>query len=121
MEPRQVFRSYDPASAPAVVDLHCARCGNVLAPPADGNGRRCTGCGQVSYRNATPAVSVLVVEGDRIVLGRRAPSAFRGGQWCLPCGFVDWDEDFLAAGRREVLEESGLAVSINSIVSVVSN
>jgi 8-oxo-dGTP diphosphatase len=66
-------------------------------------------------------VSVLVVDDDRIVLCRRAPTTFRGGLWCLPCGFVDYGEDFLNAGRREVHEETGLAVTMRSIVSVVSN
>ena len=44
-----------------------------------------------------------------------------GGQWCLPGGFIEYEEDFLSAAIREVKEETGLNVEIQSILSVVSN
>jgi len=39
----------------------------------------------------------------------------------LPCGFIEFDEDFLTAARREVQEETGLISEIESIISVMSN
>jgi 8-oxo-dGTP diphosphatase len=30
------------------------------------------------------------------------------GYWCLPCGYLDWDETLCQAMIREVYEESGL-------------
>ena len=30
------------------------------------------------------------------------------GRWCLPCGYLDWDETLTNAVEREVLEETGL-------------
>ena len=33
------------------------------------------------------------------------------GFWCLPCGYLDWDETLYQAMLREVYEETGLLVS----------
>lgn len=43
-----------------------------------------------------------------VILGKRGkllPNAV--GQWCMPCGFLDWDETTEEAVVREVWEESG--------------
>src|SRR5262249_3529277 len=121
---RQVFRSYETADADAVrAPLHCAHCGLTCRPCRDGERTRpvCPGCGWVAYRNPAPGVAVLVTDGDRVLLGRRAGRTRGGGLWELPGGFVEFDEDFLFAGRREVREEAGLDVEITGIVSVTSN
>jgi ADP-ribose pyrophosphatase YjhB (NUDIX family) len=68
-----------------------------------------------------PGVSILVIDGDRIVLCRRRSASFGDGRWCLPCGYVEYDEDFLTAAVREVKEETGLDISVTRIVSVVTN
>jgi len=83
--------------------------------------QRCGQCGWVQYRNPSPGVTVLVVEGDQVLLGKRGPESFEPDKWCLPGGFMEFEEDFLAAGAREVLEETGLRVQIRSIVNVVTN
>jgi len=44
-----------------------------------------------------------------------------GGKWSLPGGFIEFDEDFLSAAHREIMEETGLSMKILSIISVVSN
>lgn len=124
MEPKQVFRAYDGGAEPHVEDaLYCLACGSELSDRLDGDTTRrvCVACGFVRYRNPAPGVAVLVVEGERILLCRRAPTAFEGGRWCLPCGYVEYDEDFLTAAAREVEEETGLVVQIDAILSVSSN
>ena len=78
-------------------------------------------CRFVLYRNPAPAVSVLIVDGERFLLCRRRPHSFEGGKWCLPCGYIEFYEDFLSAARREVKEETGLDVEIKALLSVVSN
>lgn len=124
MDPRQVFRSYDPGSAVQAADwTWCPICGGALARANQaGVGRStCAACGWVHYRNPTPGVVVLVRSGRSVLLGRRGPGSYLPGLWCLPGGYQEWDEDFLTAGRREVREETGLEVTIRSILSVVSN
>jgi 8-oxo-dGTP diphosphatase len=40
--------------------------------------------------------------------------------WCLPCGYIEFHEDYLTAARREVKEETGLEVEITALLSVAS-
>lgn len=46
-----------------------------------------------------------------VALGRRGPGVpDEQGKLCLPCGYIDWDENAFDAIRREVWEELGLDV-----------
>lgn len=124
VDARQVFSSYDARpDAPEAAFVFCPRCGERLARAMEGGAARptCGSCGFVHYLNPLPGVVALVEREGRVLLGRRARGSFRSGAWCLPGGFMEWSEDFLSAGRREVSEETGLEVRIRSILSVVSN
>ncbi|GIW42933.1 MAG: DNA mismatch repair protein MutT [Candidatus Binatia bacterium] len=81
---------------------------------------RCLQCQQVHYRNPAVGVAVLLVEGDRVLLARRARGRY-AGQWCVPCGYVEWGEEVRNAARREMKEETGLEVTILSVCDVRSN
>lgn len=122
MEPQQVFTSYEGGPARERAGF-CLACGSPLHDHASGGRvrRACGACGFVRYRAPAPGVSVLVVDGERFLLCRRHERELAGGRWCLPCGYVEFDEDFLAAAAREVEEETGIVVEIRSILSVVSN
>jgi 8-oxo-dGTP pyrophosphatase MutT (NUDIX family) len=50
---------------------------------------------------------VIVTDGARLLLGH----ATRSPRWDLPKGVAEEGESFAAAARRELLEETGLAVS----------
>lgn len=39
---------------------------------------------------------------------RRGPAVSHQGEWCCPCGYIDWDESLEEACVREVREETGL-------------
>jgi 8-oxo-dGTP diphosphatase len=56
----------------------------------------------------------------RVLLIRRKNEPFKGA-YALPGGFVDIGETMEAACRREVLEETGLAVSGLTLVGVYSD
>jgi ADP-ribose pyrophosphatase YjhB (NUDIX family) len=52
-----------------------------------------------------------------VVLVRRAVAPALGA-WCLPAGFVEYDEDPAAAAQRECLEETGLEVRLTGLLEV---
>lgn len=124
MKVKQVFFTYHPETAQSASGYkYCPLCGAVCSSRADGGRERpvCTRCSFVYYHNPAPAVAILIIENEKILLGKRVAGSFQGGKWCLPGGFIEFDEDFLTAARREVREETGLIVTITSIVSVMSN
>jgi ADP-ribose pyrophosphatase YjhB (NUDIX family) len=59
---------------------------------------------------------VIEVDGG-VVLGRRAIEPGRG-QWCLPGGFVNDDEDPWAAAARECKEEICAGVELTRLIGV---
>jgi 8-oxo-dGTP diphosphatase len=124
MEVKQVFYDYARHIQRPIDTYHfCPRCGTRSRLMATGRHRslQCPRCGCVLYQNPSPGVVVLIVDNDRILLGERAHGVYMGGTWSLPGGFIEFDEDFLSAAHREILEETGLSINIISIISVVSN
>ena len=93
---------------------YCPRCASPVAN--DGKRISCESCGFVRYANAAPAVAAFLHQGDgRVLLARRAhePAA---GLWDTPGGFVEEDEEPLAALHRELAEETGLAIEADALV-----
>lgn len=72
----------------------------------------------MTWRNPTPTVDVIIQQGADIVLIRRAnpPEG-----WALPGGFVDEGERVERAAAREALEETGLQVRLEALLSVYSD
>jgi len=60
---------------------------------------------------------VLAEKEGKVVLVRRAvvPAI---GSWCLPSGFVEYDESPAEAAVRECLEETGLEVRLTGLLDV---
>ena len=67
-----------------------------------------------------PVVSVgaVILDADRVVLIKRAQPPLQG-VWSLPGGVVELGETLDEALAREVLEETGLSVSVGPIVDVL--
>jgi len=65
----------------------------------------------MATRYPIPAVGGLVIRNNKILLIRRATPP-RQGQWSIPGGKLDWGESLEAATAREVMEETGIPVSV---------
>ena len=121
MQREQVFGSLPGTSADRWLS-YCPHCGNGLTADEPEMARtRCAACGTVHYRNPLPGVVIMVCQDSKVLVGKRGPESFRPGCWCLPGGFIEFGEDFLTAGVREVREETGLLIEIRTVLNVCSN
>lgn len=79
--------------------------------------RVCPECGFVHFRDPKVGAGVLVERDGKVVLVRRGvvPAI---GSWCLPSGFVEYDEGPEEAAVREFLEETGLEVRVTGLLDV---
>jgi len=81
----------------------------------------CTSCTYIFYENPIVGVACIVIdEKGRILLGRRSRGKYKG-LWCIPCGFVEYEEDVHDAAVREFKEETNLNVRLIRVYSVNSN
>jgi 8-oxo-dGTP diphosphatase len=123
MQVKQVYASYDSTDTPAAGQFrYCPHCRAELTMAECGLRQRptCPSCGFVQFQNPAPTVSILIVDGNRVLLGQRRadPGA---GQWAIPSGYVEYDDDFLTTAIQEAEQETGLEVVIKEIVNVVSS
>ena len=99
---------------------YCARCGGRLEPREGVPHRLCLACGEINYRNPAVGVAVVLLQGDSILLGRRNRGPW-SGLWCIPCGYLEWDEDVRDGARREMKEETGLDVELIELFHAYSD
>ena len=81
----------------------------------------CDKCGYILYENPIVGVAAIVMEDGKILLGRRAANSTFPGYWCIPCGYVEYDEDIYEAVVRECQEETGLVIKQESVFTALSN
>ncbi len=100
---------------------HCQACGAALEErELEGRLRAvCPACGRVAYQNPVPAAAVAVLDGRRVLLGRRAIDPHRGA-WGLPAGYQEVDESIETAAVREAREETGLIVQLTGLFDVLT-
>ncbi|MCJ8140403.1 NAD(+) diphosphatase [Falsirhodobacter halotolerans] len=101
------------ATAKALAHWHrmhgfCSACGVPSVMAAGGWHRDCPACGTRHFPRTDPVVIMLVRRGDRALLGRSP--GWRPGMYSCLAGFVEPGETLEAAVRREVAEETGVAV-----------
>ena len=79
----------------------------------------CSRCDFVFYRNPVPAVAIILLKGETVLMVRRKHEPRKGG-WSLPAGFIEHGEDIREAARREVKEETNLDIRLLRVVEVFS-
>lgn len=85
----------------------CPVCGAAMAPMTSIS-KRCPACGYESWPALSPAILVLVVDGERALLVHAAN--FREGMHALVAGFVETGETLEECVAREVMEETSLTI-----------
>jgi NAD+ diphosphatase len=90
---------------------HCGRCGAKTLSAKAGHVLVCTNpvCRHEQFPRLDPAIIVLVIDGDRVLLGRQA--AWPAGRYSTIAGFVEPGESLEDAVAREVREETGIQVA----------
>lgn len=123
MQIPQVFEQYDRRTTePVKAYQYCPRCANELRLAEFGDVPRmvCPRCGFTHFHNPAPSVSVIVQDDERVLLGQRASQPGRG-YWAVPSGYIEYPEHFLATAHREIKQETGLEIEIQSIINVASS
>src|SRR5262249_4560440 len=88
----------------------CGVCGSRTESASAGHVRKCTNpdCGASHFPRTDPAVIMLVHDGDKALLGRQ--KVWPQGMYSTLAGFVEPGESLEETVRREVYEETGIAV-----------
>ena len=99
------------AEAKALLGWHarhrfCPNCGTPTQVLQGGWRRDCPNCHVEHFPRTDPVVIMLVIAGDRCVLGRSP--RFAATMWSCLAGFCEPGETIEEAVRREVLEEVGI-------------
>lgn len=88
---------------------YCGRCGTPTERQPDEPAMRCPVCGLLAYPRLSPAVMVLVRDGERLLLAR-SPH-FKPGVFSALAGFVEPGETLEQCAAREVREEVGIEIA----------
>jgi NAD+ diphosphatase len=84
----------------------CPNCGSPTQTVQAGWRRDCPVCGAEHFPRTDPVVIMLVISGERALLGRSR--RFAPTMWSCLAGFAEPGETIEEAVRREVLEEAGI-------------
>lgn len=71
---------------------------------------------KASLRHVT--IDAIVVDGNKILLIKRATHLSNPGKYAAPGGFLGRDENSMKAVAREVLEESGYKIEVDKLFSI---
>mgnify|MGYP001582126323 CR=1 FL=1 len=77
----------------------------------------CPACGHIAFRNAKPAVGVLIERDGKLLLVRRERAPYKGS-WDIPGGFLEQDEHPRKGALREAREETGLRIALDALLGV---
>lgn len=88
----------------------CPSCAKTSLIANDEKSLKCSSCGWLYYHNTAAAVGGLVMQGEKLLVCRRAYDPGKG-LLDIPGGFVDYEETLEIALAREMMEEANLQIS----------
>jgi len=98
----------------------CAHPIHIETPPGDNRERCvCTQCGTIHYVNPRIIAGCLPTFEGKILLCKRAIEP-RKGYWTLPAGFMEEGETLEEGAIRETLEEAGIEVGCEQLLTSIS-
>jgi NAD+ diphosphatase len=87
---------------------YCSRCGTPTELRTDERSRTCPACRYTTYPPVSPAIMILITNGDKLLLARKA--SFPKGRFSALAGFVEPGEMLEDTVIRETREEVGVEV-----------
>jgi 8-oxo-dGTP diphosphatase len=98
---------------------YCPDCGSLLEMcELEGRLRAfCPHCQCIHYLQLKVGAGAIIEQEGKLLLLQRTQEPF-AGDWNIPAGYVEADEDPRQAVVREVLEETGLEVEVDELVDV---
>lgn len=102
----------------------CLRCGQKMILEKDKEAKlrpRCSRCGWTYYKNPVPAAACVIInEQKEIVIIKRkfAPAA---GEWALPSGYIEIDQNPEETAVEEMKEETGLEGIVTDFLGYYSD
>ena len=89
---------------------HCSACGAPSEPSRGGHVRICGTCKTEHFPRTDPVAIMLILDGDRCLLGQSQGRLASTGMYSALAGFIDQGESIEEAVRREIREEAGVLV-----------
>ncbi|MCC7356780.1 MAG: NUDIX hydrolase [Candidatus Doudnabacteria bacterium] len=95
---------------------YCSKCGHKY-DKTDTEMFICSKCKHIVYLNSKPTASTLIIDDDRILLGKRRNEPEKG-KWDVIGGFLEYGEHPEDGAKREAKEETGLNVKIEKFLGI---
>ena len=100
---------------------YCPRCGSKLGTRLDGGRERpaclAEGCGFIHFGHHSIGCGGVVIRDGKALLIQRGINP-RRGDWQIPGGYVESDEEIVHAVEREVREEAGIIATVSDVIGV---
>ena len=100
--------------------IYCPRCGSLLSNKYEGGKQRpacdSPGCGYFHFTDVSIGCGAVVIHEGRALLIQRGLEPGRGN-WQIPGGYAEHDENISLAVEREIEEEAGIVAKVSDVLA----
>lgn len=103
---------------------YCLKCGSAMKLVKDNENKlrpQCSNCGWKYYKNPIPASACVIINQAQELLIIKRKFAPAVGEWALPSGYIEIDQDPAQAAVEEMQEETGLKGEIREFLGYYSD